>query len=253
MRNADRETVFRFKQFELSNCRSAMKVGTDGVILGAWAFKNVACEGLKTILDVGCGTGLLSLMMAQRFPDAFITGIDIDSDATEEAQANFKNSKWNHRLMGICRDYVGFADNCGGERFDAIICNPPFFTNGAVSPDGSRRTARHEDGSLSLETLFSHADRLLKPGGRMAIVTMAEYRSRVEFLAELNRLRLVAICQVYTKTTKAPRRILCELITPACDNECGQQKKESSLIIHGEGGVLTDEYVGLVSPYYTKI
>ena len=230
-----------------------MKVGTDGVILGAWAFKNVACEGLKTILDVGCGTGLLSLMMAQRFPDAFITGIDIDSDATEEAQANFKNSKWNHRLMGICRDYVGFADNCGGERFDAIICNPPFFTNGAVSPDGSRRTARHEDGSLSLETLFSHADRLLKPGGRMAIVTMAEYRSRVEFLAELNRLRLVAICQVYTKSTKAPRRILCELITPACDNECGQQKIESSLIIHGEGGVLTDEYVGLVSPYYTKI
>ena len=192
-------------------------------------------------------------MMAQRFPDAFITGIDIDSDATEEAQANFKNSKWNHRLMGICRDYVGFADNCGGERFDAIICNPPFFTNGAVSPDGSRRTARHEDGSLSLETLFSHADRLLKPGGRMAIVTMAEYRSRVEFLAELNRLRLVAICQVYTKSTKAPRRILCELITPACDNECGQQKIESSLIIHGEGGVLTDEYVGLVSPYYTKI
>ena len=253
MRNADRETVFRFKQFELSNCRSAMKVGTDGVILGACPFKNVACEGLKTILDVGCGTGLLSLMMAQRFPDAFITGIDIDSDATEEAQANFKNSKWNHRLMGICRDYVGFADNCGGERFDAIICNPPFFTNGAVSPDGSRRTARHEDGSLSLETLFSHADRLLKPGGRMAIVTMAEYRSRVEFLAELNRLRLVAICQVYTKSTKAPRRILCELITPACDNECGQQKIESSLIIHGEGGVLTDEYVGLVSPYYTKI
>lgn len=230
-----------------------MKVGTDGVLLGAWAFRHADGNELKCILDVGCGTGLLSLMMAQRFPNASITGIDIDHDAAEEALVNFENSQWSGRLRCECRDYVEFAEGCGDERFDAIVCNPPFFTNGAISSDDSRRTARHEGGSLSLETLFSYAAKLLKPGGRMAIVTMAEYRGRVEFLAELNRLGLAEICQVYTKSTKAARRILCEVVALGDYNGQRVPKTESSLIIHGEGGALTDEYVGLVSPFYIKI
>ena len=95
MRNPNRQTTFRFKQFEVSNCRSAMKVGTDGVLLGAWAFQSLIPHNTTQplrILDVGCGTGVISLMMAQRFPDASIVGIDIDPAAAMEASANFSES-----------------------------------------------------------------------------------------------------------------------------------------------------------------
>lgn len=113
-------TGFKFKQFEIHQDRCAMKVGTDGVLLGAWA------PGGKRILDVGSGTGLISLMMAQRFPEAQVLGIDMDGEACEEAAENVAASPFADRVeIECCR----LQDYHSAESFDAIVSNPPFFLN----------------------------------------------------------------------------------------------------------------------------
>jgi tRNA1Val (adenine37-N6)-methyltransferase len=137
-------TGFKFKQFEIHQDRCAMKVGTDGVLLGAWA------PGGKRILDVGSGTGLISLMMAQRFPEAQVRGIDMDGEACEEAAENVAASPFADRVeIECCR----LQDYHSEESFDAIVSNPPFFLNSLKNPDSKRTMARHTD-SLPFRDLF---------------------------------------------------------------------------------------------------
>ena len=137
-------TGFKFKQFEIHQDRCAMKVGTDGVLLGAWA------PGGKRILDVGSGTGLISLMMAQRFPEAQVLGIDMDGEACEEAAENVAASPFADRVeIECCR----LQDYHSAESFDAIVSNPPFFLNSLKNPDSKRTMARHTD-SLPFRDLF---------------------------------------------------------------------------------------------------
>lgn len=254
MRNPGRQIVFRFKQFEISNCKSAMKVGTDGVLLGAWAFNEISgeqCRKNVNILDVGCGTGLLSLMMAQRFDSAKITGIDIDQDAYDETVANFSGSCWSNRLAVECCDFADFAIGCESGFFDMIICNPPFFTTGALSPDNSRCIARHE-GSLNLECLISFSSGLLREGGRLAFVTAAENRKRIDFLAALGHMDVTRVCMVKTSASKPPRRVMCEMVKPA-----GEVKTDSGsdtiLTIHDTYGLYTPEYISLVESFYLNL
>lgn len=263
MRNPDRQTTFRFKQFEVSNCKSAMKVGTDGVLLGAWAFRgeHEHAASPTRILDVGCGTGVIALMMAQRFPEAAITGVEIDPDAAAEAAMNFKSSPWSGRLDAVCADFIEYSDcecghgRCGKHGFDLIVANPPFFTNGALAPDVSRRTARHE-GTLDLPSLVTHASRLLKPCGRIGIILPAEQHSRVEFLAALSGLSVTRVCHVKTVAHKAPRRVLCELAWPSspagAEVSAGGNDIEF-LTLQTPDGCPGAEYVNLVDPFYLKI
>ena len=245
MRNPDRQTTFRFKQFEVSNCKSAMKVGTDGVLLGAWAFDDVKPEDVASVLDVGCGTGLLSLMMAQRFDKARVSAIDIDQAAADEALYNFSSSNWSDRLYVEC---CGLEEFSSDGVFDAIICNPPFFTSGELSPDKERSVARHET-SLTLELLLGRCSSLLSERGRMAIVTAAENCERINFIAALNHLAVIRLCHVYTKETKPSRRILCELCRAG---ERAVPMRSEQFVIHDRGGVFSKEYIRLVSPFYIK-
>lgn len=232
-----------------------MKVGTDGVLLGAWAFQGSDAGEPWRILDVGCGTGVIALMMAQRFPAASITGIEIDADAAEESAMNFAASPWGSRLDAVCADFVEYAINeCtrlerDADGFDMIVSNPPFFTNGALAPDFSRRTARHE-GALDLSSLISHSARLLKPGGRIGIVLPTEQCSRLEFLAAMAGLDVACECMVKTVEHKAPRRVLYELtnLKPSTG-----RPMEDSLTLQSEGGVPGDEYRKLVEPFYIRI
>lgn len=132
MRNPDRQTTFRFRQFEVSNKLSAMKIGTDAVLLGAWAFEASGFGARSDLraLDIGCGTGVLSLMLAQRFAQWFtglsVLGIDIDADAATEASANFSRSPWAARLEAFQVDFRSFAVSCEAATYDMIISNPPF-------------------------------------------------------------------------------------------------------------------------------
>lgn len=128
---------FRFKLFTVWHDHCAMKVGTDGVLLGAWAQQKHA----RTILDIGTGSGLIALMLAQRFQEAEITGIDIDPSAAKQASDNFRLSPWSHRMHARCIDLHTFSLEDG--HFDLIVSNPPYFSASLKNPNQQRATARH--------------------------------------------------------------------------------------------------------------
>ena len=168
-----REKVFRFKQFEVLNDRTAMKVGTDGVLLGAWC----PVENVRRVLDVGTGCGVIALMVAQRNSTAVIDAIDIDHDAIEEAVLNFERSPWSDRLSATEGDYNDLQSS--GEGYDLIISNPPYFTNGVMPTGDARTTARHT-GTLSYPQLLDGATRLLTVAGTLAIITPSDAEGEIQ-------------------------------------------------------------------------
>ena len=190
-------TSFRFKRFEVKQDRSAMKVGTDGVLLGAWA------EGGRRILDVGSGTGLIALMMAQRFPDAVVDGIDIDCDACEEARENALTSPFADRI-GILNSRL---QDYQAPLYDAIVSNPPFFVGSLKNPDEKRSMARHTD-SLPFNDLFDGARRLLKADGVFSVIVPQEVKEDVVSEGYVVGFRLVRQCAVKTVERKSPKRYL---------------------------------------------
>lgn len=251
MRNPDRQTRFRFKQFEMSNSRSAMKIGTDGVLLGAWAIDALVShqsDNEPRVMDVGSGTGLIALMLAQRFPKALITGIECDVDAAEEGAENFAGSPWRNNLQMVYADFNTNALEFMPESFDAVVSNPPFFTNGAHAPDVQRLTARHE-GSLNLESLTAGAARLLRSGGILSIVIPMEQRQRAEFVASMHRLHAIRICEVHTVASKPARRVLIDFIK----DQQPTMVERTTLCISDADGNKTSDYINLVSPFYIRL
>ena len=166
---------FQFKQFTIHQQHCAMKVGTDGTLLGSWAS---APAGACRILDVGTGTGLIALMMAQRFPEARVTGIDIDTDAVGQASENALESPFKERIMIREGDVTRMEDTDG---FDAIVCNPPFFDRSLTCPDQQRTEARHTV-SLTYRQLMESAFRLLKDDGRLSVIIPSDCRSRARLI-----------------------------------------------------------------------
>jgi tRNA1Val (adenine37-N6)-methyltransferase len=160
-------SVFRFQQFQVSQECCAMKVGTDGILLGAWA----PALSPGQILDIGTGTGLLALMMAQRFPNAQIDAIEVEKDAWEQAKENCRQSPWSDRLTVFGEPLQSYETE---QSYDFLICNPPFFHQGLRSPDPARKQARHGD-SLSYPDLAFHSHRLSHAQSQMALVIPAEY------------------------------------------------------------------------------
>ena len=190
-------TYFRFKQFTVQQDRCAMKVGTDGTLLGAWA------QGGNKILDIGTGTGLISLMIAQRFPLAQVVGIDIDESACSQACENVTASPFHHR---VDIHHVSLQEYKEG-LFDAVVCNPPFFVDSLQCPDGQRTKARHT-GSLSYAELFQGVVRLLDDSGEFSAIIPTECRASFDAEAILAGLSPVRECAVKTTERKAPRRFL---------------------------------------------
>lgn len=234
MRNPDRETIFRFKRFAVANDRSAMKVSTDSVTLGAW----VAADGIRTALDVGSGCGVLSLMLAQRGVES-VTGIEIDGEAAEESRMNVANSPWPERVEIVHADATEWsARQPEPLLFDMIISNPPYFSSELMPPEEARATARHE-GTLSFATLMKLAARHLTPGGRLAIVAPADRENDIEWEATLHRLSTVRKCRVATSPRKAPKRVMYEFAKGDV-----AQEEDSLLIIN------SDAYKTLTNDFY---
>jgi len=153
---------FRFKQFQITDDHSAMKVGTDAVILGAWT----KLQNINTVLDIGSGAGLLSLMLAQRNSASSITAVEIDKGAVDDAKYNFSNSPWSNRLNVVHSDIRSFRAE---EKFDLIISNPPFFKN-SLLPDFSARAGARHDSNLSLDDLLIFVKQNLAHEGHFALV-----------------------------------------------------------------------------------
>ena len=181
---------FQFKQFTVRHERCAMKVGTDGVLLGAWA----PVEGVGRILDVGTGTGLVALQLAQRTASARITAIEIDPDAAAQAGENVAASPWSDRIEVVCGDFATFRQIATFDTFatpslvakptvaeeegyDLIVSNPPYFTEALQCPDPRRCTARHT-ATLDYALLFRRGAALLAPGGELALIFPADAEPR---------------------------------------------------------------------------
>ena len=181
-----KNTLFRFKQFQIDQSKSAMKIGTDGVLLGAWT--SVSSKP-KTILDIGSGTGLIALMLAQRTDGSRIKAIEIDAAAAAEAAKNFKNSPWFDRLELLHADLLNYTQK-SSETFELIVSNPPFFTTPFKVSEDSRSTAR-DNNHLRYEDLFSCVDQLLSPKGSFSMVCPFEYRNKLCALGLEHNLHLV--------------------------------------------------------------
>ena len=235
--NPNRCSTFRFKQFEIANSSSAMKVGTDGVLLGAWAYG----ENPQRILDIGSGSGVISLMLAQRFPEARITGIEIDNNATDEARMNASKTPWSTRVEFVCHD---FCDWSSDEKFDLIVSNPPFFTNGLKSPDKSRATARHAD-ILSPSAVLSRGADMLTPDGIIAMIVPADMVDNLIFEAAMHRLNAVNITSVTTRTGKPARRALISF------SNLARPTVKTILTISDNAG-FTPEYRHLTRDFYLE-
>lgn len=233
-----RNNFFQFKKFRIVQDKAAMKVGIDGVLLGAW----INYEQEAKILDVGTGTGLLALMAAQRTA-ALIDAVEIEAEAAEEANQNFRQSPWGDRL----RLFISaFQDLEVADRYDHIISNPPFFddTKTPKSNDQKRATARHAD-RLKLEELLVKAVGLLSEDGRISLVLPADQEERLR--AEASRLGLYVnrCARVFPDAERSSHRILVELSF----NE-GIEFWESIYIRNRETGEYTAQYRELTRDFY---
>lgn len=230
---------FRFKQFTVYHDKCAMKVGTDGVLLGAWA----DVENVRNILDVGCGTALITLMMAQRNSLANIKGVDIDSMAVEQAKENVERSLWKDRIVIEKCDFNSFQSDV---RYDLIVSNPPFFKNALKGPCQSRNTARHND-SLFYDNLISKSVALLSEQGILSLIIPIDYRAEVILLAKEFGLFESRETRVITSFGMSPKRILLEF-----------SKKESrfsqnELVIELSRHNYSDDYIKLTRDFYLKM
>lgn len=203
--------VFRFKQFNVSHSHSTMKVGTDGVLVGAWADVTDA----RRVLDVGCGCGLIALMVAQRACEAIVDAIDIDPASVEEARANFAASPWADRLRASVADFNSY----NGGPYDLIVANPPFFNNSLLPPDEARRHARHTD-TLSLHDLVTNAARMMSHTARLSLITPPDTLDEILFAASLAGLSLTRRCLVIPVEGAEPKRVLTELRPHGVSTDC---------------------------------
>ncbi len=233
--------AFTFKQFHCDDKRCGMKISTDGVLLGAWA----GCSGKKHIADIGAGSGLISLMLAQRFPESKIAAIEIDPDACDDARDNIAASKWAEHIDVHCCDFSVWQKSLS-TKFDALVSNPPFFISELHSPTASRALARHSDSGLSYGALIDLASKSLNDDGILAMILPAEFEDDVIFHAELNKLKLHRLCRVHSNTNKPALRILIEL----GNKDIPQQI--SRLDIYDEQGQYTSEYQELTHEFYLK-
>lgn len=234
---------FTFKKFHITDNHTAMKVGTDGVLLGAWA------KGGLKVLDIGTGTGLIALMMAQRFPTAQIDAIEIDKGALEDARFNVSQSPFNNRINIInspLQDYKPCNETQEEGIYDAIVCNPPYFINSLKNPLQQRTAARHTD-SLSHQELIYHSKRLLKPNGSLSIIIPSNNKDILEAEAIFNGLPILKITNIKTKSSKPAKRCLIEFGKDAT-TEC----KIEEQVLNDDMGARTMWYKNLTQAFYIK-
>lgn len=213
-----------------------MKLGTDGVLLGAWA--RLPYPGASAAIDAGAGCGIVALMLAQRFPALTVTAVECDAGACADAADNFAASPWPGRLH-LRHESFAVTTACT----DMIVSNPPFFLTGEHAPRQSRAAARHAD-TLSPFTLIDSATSLLRPGGSLSFISPADQLDDIVEHAAFARLHLRRRCMVSTTETKPPRRILWEFGTADGPVEY------TSLTLRCPDGSRHPDYITLCKNFY---
>jgi tRNA1Val (adenine37-N6)-methyltransferase len=230
---------FEFKQFTVHHDRSTMKVGTDGVLLGAWADVTNATR----ILDVGTGSGVIALMLAQRLNSEIqIDAIDISQDACEQACENISQSPWPKKISVTHTPLQEFD----GQPYDLIISNPPFFSNSYKPPSSGRIVARHTE-TLTHSELLTHSKRLLQPTGRLNVVLPEAEANRLKTLAENNNWYCTRKCIFRSRISKPPERILMEFKLEAAPINLQE------LILYENDQEWSEGYRALTKDFYLKL
>ncbi|MBS4058160.1 MAG: methyltransferase [Bacteroidales bacterium] len=215
-----------------------MKVGTDAVLLGAW----VKCGQSRNVLDIGCGSGILSLMIAQRCNASFL-GIDIDCDSVEEAAFNFSASRWAGSMQARQTDLLSFSNN-NQETFDLIVSNPPFFTDAVKGTHHRRNLARHTD-SLSFDDMIRSVCKLLSADGTFCLVLPFQESKVFVDLASIHGLTVSQKLTINPVENKAPNRVNLALTRHAPDVVDEQQ-----LTVRKINGEFTSAYFQQLRDYY---
>ncbi|MFM6976057.1 MAG: tRNA1(Val) (adenine(37)-N6)-methyltransferase [Sphingobacteriaceae bacterium] len=248
-------TLFQFKQFAVDQAYCAMKVNTDGVLLGACATNNILGDDTEKttdisgnatthFLDIGTGTGVIALMLAQRFPQAQIDGVEIDKLAATTAAVNFQASPFAHRLKAFPLNIEHYFMVYPDKKFDLVVTNPPFFIDSLKSAEKAKETARHTDLSFFKNLCHSVASQLT-PTGRFYIILPLDTALLIQQIAELEGLFVHEILNIYSYKHSNPHRQIISF---------GLWEKEidyNDLVIYESEKVYTAAYKSLLKNFLT--
>lgn len=233
-------TYFQFKQFRIEQEKCAMKVCTDSCLFGAWIPVD---DHVKTILDIGCGTGLLSLMLAQK-SDAKTDAVEIDEDAFQQAKLNIENSIFAHKISVFNQDILNFNTK---NKYDLVVCNPPFYENEMASQAANEKLAKHST-HLPLSSLLKKGKSLLQPDGKLAI--LLPYFRAHEFETEAAKNELYIEKKLSVKQTpKHDFFRVCYVVK----QQPSHTFYSTSIIIKDEQNCYTAEFTDLLKPYYLHL
>jgi tRNA1Val (adenine37-N6)-methyltransferase len=233
--------AFRFKQFIVEDDRSTMRIGTDAILLGAWAEPGEA----QSILEIGTGCGVISLMLAQK-SDALIDAIDIDEESIKQAGSNFLKSPWSEKLHPLP---VSLQDliNTSEQKYDLVITNPPFFIDSLPSSDARKNRARHTT-NLSRQELLASIKHFLCDNGIFWVILPVEESRKFSALAETTGLFVQKQMNVRPKTGKPVNRVLSGFGFQPCTTPLLEE-----LVIRNEDYTFTTEYIAFTHAYYFSL
>jgi tRNA1Val (adenine37-N6)-methyltransferase len=232
-------STFRFKQFNIDQTGCAMKVNTDGVLLGA-----LVNGKAETFLDIGTGTGVIALMLAQRFPEAIIDGVELDNSAAKTAESNFSNSPFTTRLQLYPLSFQAYFAAHPEQQFDLIVSNPPFYIQSLPSPGVQKAMAKHADDDF-FEQLISSAARHLTENGSLWVILPLSTAALVKQLAIANQLHVQQVISIQSYPHTQPHRKILAF------GWHQTEPKQQRLIIYNEPKVYSDDYRGLLKDFLT--
>ena len=232
--------TFHFRQFSIESGGASMSVGTDGVLLGSWA--DIPAH-TKSILDIGTGSGIISLMLAQRCPNAKITGIDINGEAIKTARKNAEASPFASRMEYLCAD-IRTANL--PKKYDLIVSNPPFFPTGSLESGSSRSMARCFE-TLAPQQLIECASRLMAVHGSFAVIIPGSIADDFEFWAWEKDFRPTHCTSVVTVHGKTPKRKLMQFVK---SYRTIKERIDDTITLQNAGGSKTEEYLSLTKDFY---
>jgi tRNA1Val (adenine37-N6)-methyltransferase len=232
-------SMFKFKQFSVDQSGCAMKINTDGVLLGALA----NADHPATILDIGTGTGVIALMLAQKFTDAKVDTVEIDADAAQTAEGNFKVSPFADRLAIYKSSFGNYFDQFPDRKYDLIVSNPPFYIGSLKSPGAKRTLAKHTDFDF-FERLIKSISGHLSSNGLGWLIVPTSIFDTVGALADNNGLYPQTIINVQSYPNSQPHRVI------ICFGFNKASMQISTFTIYKAVGIYSEEYQKLLQPYF---
>ncbi|MCC8426103.1 tRNA1(Val) (adenine(37)-N6)-methyltransferase [Mucilaginibacter sp. UR6-11] len=232
--------MFRFKQFNVDQAGCAMKINTDGVLLGALA----ETDQPKTILDIGTGTGVIALMLAQRFADATIDAVEIDETASATAKRNFAGSSFARRLSLYADSFENHLSNYPDKKYDLIVSNPPFYINSLESPGARKSLAKHTDQQF-FETLIKTIAKHLTAQGSFWLILPLETAQLAKDISSKHGLNIQKVIKVLSYPGSVPHREILVLTLGK------KRETDEQFVIYAEPKVYSEQYQTILKPFFT--